>query len=126
MRALAVIALVLLATAPAVAQPPPQDARPSAGLPEILRPVAFDQRLGAKLPLDLEFQDEQGRTVRLGDYFGARPVILVLAYYTCPMLCHEVLLGTVKALSVLRLDAGREFDVVVFLLQREYCIVLRG
>ena len=50
--------------------------------------------------------------MRLGEYFGKRPVILVLGYYECPMLCTQVLNGLVSALGILTFDAGREFDVV--------------
>jgi protein SCO1/2 len=106
-------ALVLAAAlSPALAQRPPTEARMNEGLPGELRDVAFDQHLGEPLPLDLEFTDSEGRAVRLGDYFGERPVVLVLAYYTCRMLCHEVLNGVASSLAVLSFDAGDEFDVL--------------
>ncbi len=54
--------------------------------PPILRDVGIDQRLGEPVSADLSFRDETGRPVRLGDYFGRRPVILTLNYYRCPML----------------------------------------
>jgi protein SCO1/2 len=80
--------------------------------PPILRNVAIAQRLDRPLPLDLPFRDESGRTVHLSDYFGKRPVVLVLAYYNCPMLCTQVLNGLLSSLRVLSFDAGREFEVV--------------
>lgn len=89
------------------AQPTPRDARPP-----ILREVGIQQRLGRPLPLDAIFQDESGRAVRLGHYFGKRPVVLVLAYYNCPMLCTEVLNGLLSCLRVLSFDIGKEFEVV--------------
>lgn len=96
---------------PAVGQParpaPVRDARPP-----ILRYVGIDQRLGQPLPLDAVFQDETGRAVRLGQYFGKRPVVLVLAYYNCPMLCTEVLNGLLSSIRVLSFDAGRQFEIV--------------
>jgi protein SCO1/2 len=65
------------------------------------------------VPLDLKFRDEQGREVRLGDYFQGKPVILVLAYYRCPKLCTLVLNGLCAALQQNdRLVAGRDFHVV--------------
>jgi len=64
------------------------------------------------LPLDAALVDESGRAVRLGDYFGRRPVILTLAYYGCPMLCTLSLNGLASALKTLSFDAGREFEVV--------------
>jgi protein SCO1/2 len=80
--------------------------------PPMLRDVAIEQRLGQPLPLDAIFTDELGRPARLGQYFGRRPVILVLAYYNCPMLCTQVFNGLVSSLRVLNFDAGKEFDVV--------------
>ncbi len=85
-------------------------AQPS--LPPVLRPVGFDQRLDEQVPLDLEFRDEAGRAVRLGDCFDGKPVILVLAYFKCPQLCTEVLNGLVQAMLDLSLDLGKDFRVV--------------
>jgi protein SCO1/2 len=87
--------------------------RAETSLPRVLRGVGFDQRLNEQVPLDLEFTDEAGRAVHLGDYFQGKPVILVLAYYKCPMLCTQVLNGLVQALLGVPFDAGREFQVVV-------------
>ena len=78
----------------------------------MLRDVGIEQRLGQPLPLDAIFQDESGQAVRLGQYFGRRPVVLVLAYYNCPMLCTQVFNGLVSALRVLSFDAGKEFEFV--------------
>jgi len=81
--------------------------------PPMLKDVGIEQRLGQPLPLDAIFQDEMGRPVRLGQYFRDRPVVLVLAYYNCPMLCTQVLNGLLSAARVLTFDAGKEFEVVV-------------
>jgi protein SCO1/2 len=80
--------------------------------PGILSKIGIDQRINHKVPLDLPFVDETGRDVKLGDYFGKRPVLLALVYYECPMLCTQVLNGVTGALKVLSFDVGREFDVV--------------
>jgi protein SCO1 len=85
----------------------------STGLPETLKRITIEQRLGEQLPLDAEFKDESGRTVKLGDYFNkGRPVILAFVYYECPMLCNEVLNGLTGSLKGISFDAGKEFDVV--------------
>jgi protein SCO1 len=85
----------------------------SAGeLPAPLKDVRFDQRLNDQLPLDLPFVDDVGRPVRLGDYFGEKPVILVLAYFECPMLCTQVLNGLVRGMLDIPFTAGHEFNVV--------------
>ena len=85
----------------------------SNGLPPALQKIGIDQKLDAQLPLDTELKDENGRTVKLGDYFGkGRPVILALVYYECPMLCNEVLNGLTGSLKGISLNAGKDFDVV--------------
>ena len=78
----------------------------------MLRDIRIEQRLNAQVPLDLAFSDETGRTVQLKEYFGSKPVILVLAYYDCPMLCTLVLNGLTSSLTDLRFNVGHEFSVV--------------
>ncbi len=82
------------------------------GLPKALRDVGIDQKLNQQLPLDLVFQNDKGETVKLGDYFGKKPVVLALVYYQCPMLCNQVLNGMVTAFKVMPFKVGEEFDVV--------------
>ncbi|HET6323436.1 MAG TPA: SCO family protein [Planctomycetaceae bacterium] len=81
-------------------------------LPPILKKVGFDQRLNETIPLETVFRDEAGRDVKLGEYFGAQPVVLVMAYYRCPMLCTQVLNGLVEGLRESRLTMGQDFRVV--------------
>ena len=114
----AVLGASLLAGVMAAAQPPSaftRDAsKPSSQVtPDDLKNVGIDQRLDQELPLDLQFKDEAGQTVKLGDYFkSGRPVILNLVYYTCPMLCGEELAGLSSALGVLKFTPGKEYEVV--------------
>ena len=82
------------------------------GLPRALRNVAIEQRLNQQLPLDLSFRDESGQPVKLGQYFGKKPVVFSLVYYDCPMLCTQVLNGMVTAFRVLPFQIGKDFDVV--------------
>jgi len=102
-----VLLIVLLAAAPATAA-----AQPAAVRPPILKEIGFDQRLGETVPLDIALRDEAGNAVRLGDFFGKRPVVLTLVYYECPMLCTLTLNSLSSALATLSFDIGREFDVV--------------
>lgn len=81
-------------------------------LPPILQNVGITQRLGAQVPLGATFKDENGKIVPLSSYFGKQPVVLVLAYYRCPMLCSEVLSGAVTALKNVGFEIGRQFEVV--------------
>jgi len=100
-----VLALILLLPVAVLAQP---------GMPEpnIFQEVGIDQKLDGQIPLDLTFRNEHGDTVRLGDYFGKRPVILSLVYYTCPMLCTQVLNGMVETFRIIDFTAGNEFEIV--------------
>jgi protein SCO1/2 len=80
----------------------------------MLRDVGIDQtKLNNHVPFDATFVDEAGREVTFGQYFGTRPVVLVLAYYECPMLCTQVLNGSVGSLEALTFNPGKEYDVVV-------------
>jgi protein SCO1/2 len=77
-----------------------------------LPPAAgIDQRLDAQLPPDLPLVDSLGRPVRLGDYFGDRPLLLVLGYYRCPQLCGLLMHGLLEALHASRLPR-REFRIL--------------
>lgn len=80
--------------------------------PEALRGVDVVQKLDQPVPLDLELRDEAGKAVRLGEFFGDKPVLLTLAYARCPMLCPMVLDGLVRSLRPLSWDVGKEFQMV--------------
>jgi len=82
-------------------------------LQPILEKVKIEHKLNAQVPLELKFRDEQGEVVTLGDYFQGKPVILILAYYRCPMLCNQVLNGVTDGLRGVSFDAGQEFQIVV-------------
>ncbi|GAA4334354.1 hypothetical protein GCM10023144_26550 [Pigmentiphaga soli] len=93
-------AAALLCASAACAIQPHAQALPAAG-PDT---VAFVQRPGAALPLDAALRDEAGRAVRLGSYFGAEPVVLVLGYYHCPMLCSTLMDGVIESLHGIGVD----------------------
>ncbi|HEY2828204.1 MAG TPA: SCO family protein [Pirellulales bacterium] len=79
----------------------------------IIDAVGIDQRLDEQVPPELTFRDETGATVHLGDYFKSQqPIILVLAYYRCPMLCTEVLNGLVDSLHQVNFDMDRQYRVL--------------
>jgi protein SCO1/2 len=85
----------------------------ASNVPPQFKDVTFAQRLGQKLPLDVHFTDEAGRSVALGEYFGSRPVVLAFVYYQCPMLCTQVMNGISSALKVLPFAPGKDFDIVL-------------
>ena len=90
---------------------------PSSGMPSNvmspqLKDVGIDQKLNSQVPLDLSFRDETGQPVTLGKYFSNRPVILSLVYFNCPMLCPEVVQGMSHTLNLVKLDMGKDYDVL--------------
>ena len=93
--------------------PPPMTSETTSdGKPRMLEDVGIDQKLDSQLPLDLVFKDESGASVRLGDYFGKKPIVLSLVYFNCPMLCNQVLNGLTGSMDTLSFDIGKEFEVV--------------
>ncbi|MGK0190763.1 MAG: protein SCO1/2 [Verrucomicrobiales bacterium] len=114
MFGLALMTLPVSAQMPAPGSPLDGGAQTPAGqMPAGLEDVGFDQNLGTQVDLDLEFTDSTGKKVRLGDYFGDKPVILSFAYYECPMLCTMELNGLIKALRVItRFQPGEDFEIV--------------
>ena len=109
----AVLLAVTLLAASASAQmnngimAPPANTRPPR-----LENVGIEQHLDTQVPPDLTFRDETGKTVKLGDYFGRKPLILNLVYYNCNMLCGEALAGLSSAMRLVKFDLGNEFDVI--------------
>ncbi len=110
----ALLAVLTIATGPAFSQAmsngmmsPPASVRPP-----YLQNVGIEQHLDAQVPADLPFLDDGGRQVRLGDYFGKKPLILNLVYYNCPMLCGEALAGLSASMKMIKFDVGNEFEVV--------------
>jgi protein SCO1/2 len=85
---------------------------PSNVRPPYLQNVGIEQHLDGQVPSDLAFVDDAGRSVKLGDYFGKKPLILNLVYYNCTMLCGEALAGLTGAMKMVKFDVGNEFDVI--------------
>ena len=112
-RTIAGIAALLLAAGASRAQMIPDNVgQSSKGLPPALVNVHFDPQLNAQIPLDTKFADETGKPVLLGEYAGGKPVVLVFAYYTCPMLCSQVEQAVVGTLKMISFNPGKDYDVV--------------
>jgi protein SCO1/2 len=102
--ALAVALALVAAPAAVVAEPAP---------PPAVQGVGVDDHAGARIPLDLPFTEVGARRVRLGDYFGdGKPVLMVLAYVRCRMLCSLVLQATVDAVRAMPLEVGRDYRLI--------------
>lgn len=82
-------------------------------VPPELKGIEIEERLGAQVPLDTPFLDQYGQRMQLKDAFKAgRPVLLVLAYYRCPVLCTLVMNATVDGLRTLEFMPGKQYEVV--------------
>jgi protein SCO1/2 len=86
---------------------PPANTRPPR-----LENVGIEQHLNTQIPPELIFRDETGKSVKLGDYFRRKPLILNLVYYNCTMLCGEALAGLSSAMRLVKFDVGNQFDVI--------------
>jgi protein SCO1 len=90
-------------------------------IPAPIRGLEVANTLGQQVPLHLQFTNEQGKIVSLKEYFnrttagakGARPVIVQMLYYRCPILCPQVLSRLTRTLNELDLTVGKDFDVVL-------------
>jgi protein SCO1 len=99
-------AVLAFAIAPAWAQ------QPASSQPTPLRGVGITQRLNQQVPADLIFRDETGKSVRLGDYFGKKPIVFSLVYFNCPFMCTEVLNGELRALQGVPLMLGNDYEAL--------------
>nr|HEX4316795.1 SCO family protein [Kofleriaceae bacterium] len=84
-----------------------------AAAPAIGPAVSLDDKVGTALPRDARFTDSSGTPVAIGDYLGKRPVVLILAYARCRMLCSVVLRASAAAMHSARHVAGRDFTPIV-------------
>lgn len=75
--------------------------------------LAFQPRLGNRLPLGARLVDDTGQAVSLGKYFTKSPVILVLEYLRCTSLCGVTLHNLIaQTLNPLPLEPGRDYQLV--------------
>lgn len=81
--------------------------------PALTKGVMIEQKLNSPLPLDLVFRNEANQPVPLWKYFGDKPVILALVYYTCPSLCPMSMHETVSTTKRISLKPGRDYNVVM-------------
>lgn len=89
-----------------------QAASVESGLPKALKAVGYDQHLDQQLSLDAPVTDESGHATTLGAFFGKKPVVFVMAYYECPMLCTQVMNGVFGSLKAVPFKAGQDYEVV--------------
>lgn len=79
---------------------------------KLMDSIGVDQKLNSRLPLNLEFKDETGKTVTLGQYYGKKPVVLTMLQMTCDQVCSAQLEVMTGGLNALPFSAGKEFEVL--------------
>jgi protein SCO1/2 len=85
----------------------------SLSVPKIMQGTEIVDKPGAMVPKDIELINHLGQPVKLGDYLGQdKPLILIMAYYKCPMLCSLVANGTMDAIKGQSLKLGRDFSIL--------------
>ncbi len=86
---------------------------PDKGVPkDLAQRVRIEQKIDDRLPLDLQFKDEDGKKVRLGQYFGRKPVMISMLQLTCDQICSAQLGAMTASFNELQFSAGKEFDVL--------------
>lgn len=73
--------------------------------------VGIEEKLGQFVPDSLIFKDEQGTSVNLKSLI-TKPTILSFVYYRCPGICNPLLSGLVDVLDKVRLEPGKDFNVL--------------
>lgn len=81
--------------------------------PKATENVGIDQKLNAPIPLDLTFRDESNQLVPLRTYFGDKPVVIEMVYFTCASLCPMAMNEAVTSLKRVSLEPGRDYNVLV-------------
>ena len=82
-------------------------------LPAQLVGVGIEEHLGRTIDLDLTFNDEDGKTVKLRDFFNkGRPVLLDLVYFNCPQLCTLILNRQVEIMRQMPQTPGKEYEIL--------------
>jgi protein SCO1/2 len=109
-------ALILVLILPALAlgyEPSSPTSGPSDKVPQELENVGVTERLGEKLDPNLQFTNDLGQTVTLGQYFGGtKPVVMAMIYYNCPSLCNFQLNGLLDTVKKMKGRAGQDYDLV--------------
>ena len=82
-------------------------------MPKEFEGVGITEHLGDTVDLGLEFTNDDGRKVHLGEFFqSGHPVLLAMVYYTCPNLCNYQLNGMMDAMLNLMWSTGQDYQLV--------------
>ena len=73
--------------------------------------VGIDEQLGKTIPLDLTFNDEQGKPVTLRSLID-KPTVLTLVYFRCPGICSPLMHEVAATVDEMDLEAGIDYDLI--------------
>lgn len=75
--------------------------------------IAASPAPNAALPLDLKFNDENGRPTTITKAIGGVPALVIFADYTCHTLCGPILEFTTAGLAKTGLRPGLDYRLIV-------------
>lgn len=73
--------------------------------------IGIDEQLGAYLPGDVQFKDENGNDVKLGSLIN-KPTVLAFVYYECPAICNPLLFELANVVNRSDLELGYDFNII--------------
>ena len=112
-RSLAIAASLIICAASGGRPAHAQGVSSAAAAGTVADRVGIDQKLNQQTPLDVPFKDEAGKDIKIGDYFGKRPVVLVMPFYRCAGTCVLEMEGLVRVANAVNPSIGKDYDVVV-------------
>ena len=81
-------------------------------VPRATQGTGVEPQIGNMIDPDIHFHDQNNRFVKIGDYFGDKPLMLSFNYSNCPKLCSVQLDNMVTTLSKIKFKVGLDFDMV--------------
>lgn len=106
---------MILALGMLLASPVTVTAQTPNQIPEAIKGLDVEEKLGQRVPMNLELFDPSGKKVKLGDWFNQdKPVLLLMMYFRCPMQCPFTLERYVTRMrEIPTLDIGKDYKVVI-------------
>ncbi len=90
------------------------------GKPAQVEGLDIEEKLGETIPLDLQFVNSEGETVRIGELIEeGKPVLLNPLYYECPVLCSVVLDAVFEVADELKWTPGTDYTIISFSIDPE-------
>ncbi len=83
--------------------------------PDAVKEIGIQEKLGERIPSDIELVNSGGDTVRMGELFEqGKPILFNPGYYECPQLCSLIRNGVFKAMQELNWNPGEDYTIVSF------------